>query len=82
MQPALIWKPRVWADKEKARTFLSHQSAPIAATAAKAELNSAAKLIQDFETPKVSEGVVEDYNDWHGKVDNVRTLLYLVKWII
>ena len=33
-----------YINKEKARAFLSHQSAPIAATAAKAELSSAAKV--------------------------------------
>ncbi len=41
-----------YINKEKALTFLSHQSAPIAATAANAELSSAAKVVENFENPK------------------------------
>ena len=43
-----------YINKEKALAFLFYQSAPIAATAAKAELNSAAKVIENFENPKLS----------------------------
>ncbi len=39
---------------EKALTSLSHQSAPIAATAANAELSSAAKVVENFENPSVA----------------------------
>nr|WP_255498496.1 PBECR2 nuclease fold domain-containing protein [Alloprevotella sp. Lung230] len=42
-----------YINKKKALTFLSHQSAPIAATAANAELSSAAKVVKDFENPKL-----------------------------
>ena len=38
-------------EEEKPLPFLSHQSAPIAATAANAELSSAAKIVKDFENP-------------------------------
>lgn len=48
-----------YINKEKARAFLSHQSAPIAATAAKAELSSAAKVVENFVNPKISAGNVE-----------------------
>ena len=41
-----------YINKEKARAFLSHQSAPIAATAAKAELSSAAKVVENSENYK------------------------------
>lgn len=40
-----------YINKEKALSFLSHQSAPIAATAANAELLSAAKIVKEFENP-------------------------------
>ena len=49
-----------YINKKKALTFLSHQSAPIAATAANAELSSAAKLVENFENPKVSDENVAD----------------------
>ena len=42
-----------YINKEKARSFLSHQSAPIAAAAANEELVSAAKIIENFENPKI-----------------------------
>ncbi len=42
-----------YINKKKALTFLSHQSAPIAATAANVELLSATKLVENFENPKV-----------------------------
>ena len=42
-----------YINKGKALTFLSHQSAPIAAAAAKAELISAAKVVENFENPKL-----------------------------
>ena len=52
-----------YIDKEKAHAFLSYQSALIAATAAKAELSdtnlkleSAAKVVKDFENPSISDG--------------------------
>ena len=41
-----------YINKEKALSFLSHQSAPIAATAANEELSSAAKVVKDFVNPK------------------------------
>lgn len=43
-----------YIDKEKALSFLFHQSAPIAATAANEELSSAAKIVENFENPKLS----------------------------
>ncbi len=49
-----------YINKEKAHAFLSHQSAPIAAAAANAELLSVAKVIENFENPKVLEGKVEE----------------------
>ena len=50
-----------YINKEKALAFLSHPSAPIAAAAANAELDSAAKIVEEFENPKVSdENVSED----------------------
>lgn len=50
-----------YINKEKALAFLSHPSAPIAAAAANAELDSAAKVVKEFENPKVSdEDVSED----------------------
>ncbi|MDD6593585.1 MAG: hypothetical protein PUF09_04875 [Bacteroidales bacterium] len=50
-----------YINKEKALAFLSHPSAPIAAAAANAELDSAAKVVKEFENPKVSdENVSED----------------------
>ena len=55
-----------YIDKEKAHAFLSHQSAPIAATAAKAELNSAAKVIENFENPKIS---TENFREGNGAVE-------------
>ncbi|MBQ3771263.1 MAG: hypothetical protein II834_04975 [Bacteroidaceae bacterium] len=45
-----------YIDKEKAHTFLSHLSAPIAETAAKAELDSATNIIDNFENPKQNGG--------------------------
>lgn len=44
-----------YINKEKALSFLSHQSAPIAATAANAELLSAAKIVKDFENPIIPD---------------------------
>ena len=49
-----------YINKKKALTFLSHQSAPIAATAANAELSSATKVVENFENPKVSDENVAD----------------------
>ena len=40
---------------KEAHTLLSHQSAPIAATAASAELVSAANIVRNFENPSTSE---------------------------
>jgi predicted RNA methylase len=45
----------VAVDKEKALNFLSYQSAPIAATAAKQELISAAKVVKSFENPTIED---------------------------
>lgn len=42
-----------YINKEKARSFLSHQSALIAAAAANEELVSAAKIVENFENPKI-----------------------------
>ena len=42
-----------YINKKKALSFLSHQSAPIAAAAAKEELDSVAKVIKDFQNPSV-----------------------------
>ena len=44
-----------YINKEKALSFLSHQSAPIAATAANAELLSAANIVKEFENPSDKE---------------------------
>ena len=44
-----------YINKEKALAFLSHPSAPIAAAAANAELDSAAKVVQNFDNPSVDE---------------------------
>ena len=44
-----------YINKEKALSFLSHQSAPIAATAANAELLSAANIVKEFENPSGKE---------------------------
>ena len=48
-----------YVNKEKALELLSHQSAPIAATAASQELSSAAKVVENFENPPV-EGEKND----------------------
>lgn len=40
-----------YINKEKARSFLSHQSAPIAAAAANEELSSATNIVKNFENP-------------------------------
>ena len=40
-----------YINKEKALSFLSHQSAPIAATAANAELSTATKVVESFVNP-------------------------------
>lgn len=45
-----------YINKEKALAFLSHQSAPIAAAAASEELDSATKIVESFENPKVPVG--------------------------
>ena len=44
-----------YINKEKARLFLSHQSAPIAEAAANKELVSAAPVVESIENPKVVE---------------------------
>lgn len=43
--------------KEKALSFLSHQSAPIAATAANEELSATAKIVEEFENPTLPEKI-------------------------
>lgn len=52
-------------NKRKALDFLFHQSAPIAATAAKQELDDAAKIVERFENPTINEqnNNVEDDGD-------------------
>ena len=55
-----------YIDKEKALSFLYNQSAPIAATAANEELLSAAKVVENFENPKVLDEKVS------GNYDNGR----------
>ena len=63
-----------YIDKEKAHAFLSHLSAPIAETAAKAELDSATNIIDNFENPKQNDGNLRlrtseeldrDYPNWN-----------------
>ena len=44
-----------YIDKKKALAFLSHQSAPIAAAAAKEELSSTTKIVESFKNPKIDE---------------------------
>ena len=65
----------------KAQEFLSHQSAPIAATAANPELSSSANIVRNFENPSVSEenlrggnGVLTD-DDLAGANDPVSKLV-------
>ena len=48
-----------YVDKEKALRYL-HLSAPIAEASDNAELSSAAKIVENFENPKVSDGNVVD----------------------
>lgn len=43
-------------NKQKALSFLFNQSAPIAAAAANEELSSAAKVVENFENPRIDEG--------------------------
>lgn len=66
-----------YIDKEKAHAFLSHQSAPIAATAAKAELNSAANVIENSENPQQStekfrEGDDVTYIDYNEELNSCK----------
>ena len=44
-----------YINKKKALAFLSYQSAPIAATAANAELSSAANIIRSFKNPNIED---------------------------
>ena len=44
-----------YINKEKALTFLSHLSAPIAATAANAELSTATNVVRNFQNPNISK---------------------------
>ena len=46
-----------YINKEKALSFLSHHSAPIAETAANAELSRATKVVKDFENPKFDDDI-------------------------
>ena len=45
-----------YINKEKALTFLSHLSAPIAATAANAELSTATNIVRNFQNPNIDNG--------------------------
>ena len=47
----------LYINKEKALSFLSHQSAPIAATAANEELSTATKIVEEFENPTLPEKI-------------------------
>lgn len=57
-----------FVDKKKALNYL-HLSAPIAEASDNAELSSAAKVIQDFENPKVSDEKVSE-DDLYRVVDD------------
>ena len=52
-----------YIDKEKALSFLSHQSAPIAEAAANKEPNFATKVVKGFENPIEREGNNTDDHD-------------------
>lgn len=62
-----------YINKEKALAFLSHQSAPIAATAANAELNSAAKVVENFENPN-TEGENQSESSVLDKIKNSKPI--------
>lgn len=57
-----------YINKEKAHEFLSHQSAPIAATAANSELSSATKVVENFENPALSD------ENLYRRVGNAQTI--------
>lgn len=61
-----------FVDKKKALNYL-HLSAPIAEASDNAELSSAAKVIQDFENPKVSDEKVSE-DDLYRVVDDKETI--------
>lgn len=61
-----------FVDKKKALNYL-HLSAPIAEASDNAELSSAAKVIQDFENPKVSDEKVPE-DDLYRVVDDKETI--------
>lgn len=61
-----------YVDKKKALNYL-HLSAPIAEASDNAELSSAAKVIQDFENPKVSDEKVSE-DDLYRVVDDKETI--------
>lgn len=61
-----------FVDKKKALNYL-HLSAPIAEASDNAELSSAAKVIQDFENPKVSDEKISE-DDLYRVVDDKETI--------
>lgn len=61
-----------FVDKKKALNYL-HLSAPIAEASDNAELSSVAKVIQDFENPKVSDEKVSE-DDLYRVVDDKETI--------
>ena len=46
--------------EEKVQEFLSHQSAPIAATAANSELSDATKIVENFENPIIDSEITRN----------------------
>ena len=52
-----------YIDKKKAISFLSHQSAPIAAAAANERLNSATNIVENFENPTLLDGEISSTID-------------------
>lgn len=48
--------------EEKVQEFLSHQSAPIAATAANSELSDATKIVENFENPIIDSKISRNSN--------------------
>lgn len=48
--------------EEKVQEFLSHQSAPIAATAANSELSDATKIVKNFENPIIDSEITRNGN--------------------
>ena len=66
-----------YVDKEKALEWLS-MAPPEGASATTQELNSVAKIIQEYENPKVSEEKVGKYLDYTAKMRDQQDILAMV----